>query len=68
MRCISIKGFFYFRFCDVANLANHSQEDLTKFGYKLDMKAQKEKFFNVLAYLLEPIVEIWRFFFLKFKI
>jgi hypothetical protein len=46
-----------------------SQEDLAKFGYKLNMKVN---FFNMLfiflATLREPCIEIWRFFFKFFKI
>jgi hypothetical protein len=40
---------------------DHSQGDLAKFGYGLDMKIKKfEESFSYFGYLLEPNVEIWQ--------
>jgi hypothetical protein len=47
---------------------NHSENNLAKFGYVLDMEVEKKKFFYILGYLLEPIIkilEIWIFIFFE---
>ncbi len=40
---LSYAVFFFAssQLCGVATLANHSQEELTKFGYKLQMKVER---------------------------
>jgi hypothetical protein len=37
-----VPGFFS-HFCDVAEVANHPQESLSKFGYEQHMKFKKKK-------------------------
>jgi hypothetical protein len=47
---------------------DHSQNDLAKFGYILEMKVErKTESFYILGYLLELIIKIW-WFGIKFKI
>jgi hypothetical protein len=56
---------FLGQFCDVPKVAIiHVCEDLDRFGYKLNMKLifLKHQVY-VFGYLLEPCVNIWRFFF-----
>jgi hypothetical protein len=52
--------FFFLQFCDVAKTSNYPQEDLTKFGYILDMKIKQIRTLSNFDYLLESVVEIWR--------
>ncbi len=47
---------------------DHSENNLAKFGYIIDMKVSKQnknkknkKSFYILGYLLELIIQIWRF-------
>jgi len=45
---------------------DHPENNLSKFGYILDMKlAKKTESFDVLGYLLEFIIKLWRFGFLS---
>ncbi len=56
--------YFFGRFCDVAKSGDDQQEDLARIGYKKNMKAKFSKtLFYISGYLLEPRIEIWRFFF-----
>ncbi len=40
-------------------IGDHVKDDLTKFGYRLDMKIQKIKIFVYVGNFLEPFVKIW---------
>jgi hypothetical protein len=40
--------------------SDHSQNNLAKFGYALDMKVGKKESFYILGYLLELIIKIWK--------
>jgi len=55
---------FFGRFCHVAKSGDDQQEDLARIGYKKNMKEFFSKtLFYIFGYLLEPRIEIWRFFF-----
>jgi 5-methylthioribose kinase len=55
-------------FCDVDQSGDHPENNLAKFGYILFRKQGKQKkkkknteSFSIFGYLLEVIVEIWRY-------
>jgi len=45
-----MKAEYFFKYPFYSQTSNHPQEDLAKFGYRLDMKAEN------------PVVQIWQFF------
>jgi hypothetical protein len=46
-----MKAEYFFKYPFYSQTSNHPQEDLAKFGYRLDMKAEN------------PVVQIWQFIF-----
>jgi hypothetical protein len=57
------QGFFFKGFCDVYSRGgDHPETILANSGYMPHMKVEKKPgSFYILGYLLELIVEIWRF-------
>jgi hypothetical protein len=50
---------FFFNFVMIQWSDNHLQDDLARFGYRLDMKVEKNsESFYILGYLLELIIKI----------
>ncbi len=57
---MAMRQEFFLRILWCSQSGDHSQNDLAKFGYKLDMKVFRMLLF--FGYLLELIIKIWGFF------
>jgi hypothetical protein len=60
----SREGFFLALLCNTQS-GNDLEEDLARFGYKLNMKAIKKESLYIFGCLLETCIKIW-WVFLKF--
>ncbi len=59
--------FFWSILCCSQN-GDDPQDDLVKFGYKLNIKVIKNASFYIFSYLLELCIDIWKFFLIFFRI